>query len=615
MTVWGRHVAGAGVHTLSFVDDRTFWSNSFAQLEAAKRLSEEFDDIFQFSCAPSKSTIAFASGSTTGVLAQSLFQYTGASTLTLLGLSYNLDDRCPPALAKLNLTKVQIRMRYIKVVPGSFFHKVMHIRRLVLPMLCWAAGFSVISAEVWQDLRKQVYSVFEAKLLHDAAKCILHEIMGWPVDPHFALIWSHLCAFTRFHCRDPARQVVRGQWFNVLPAAQAILQELGWWHSADGCFLLRADHSGSCRRFELGVDNPSVLQEWLADWHRVRAVRNCRRIRRRLHRDDASLAVGMDLPGPPDPPLCLFAGHVATWKATGSIYLKRAAMASGCSFWWKYPRCKEFSDNDPRLLCACGQPQPSRPHLVWTCPQFAGLQHRPLPTHRIEERLFARVVPETPPAPCVTGRKEMLTAITAAFASMFAISSFGVVATDGSAMDSVAAWSIHIPCLSTGFALGLHGEDQTSFRAEVEAIHVVFLCLCRLWDEGFQQQGTLVVVTDCTAAISMIHSVHGVAPLLSRKLRSMLQLCERRGVHIIFQWVPSHGRHVAKWSPRHFSEEELRKWNEIADRLARDAASQQLQGSARQVCAEARRRAYQWEMGTLQAVERIAAAYLDLDAA
>eukprot|EP00435_Cladocopium_sp_Y103_P019872 s2089_g4.t2 len=307
MTVWGRHVAGAGVHTLSFVDDRTFWSDSFAQLEAAKRLSEEFDDLFQFSCAPSKSTIAFASGWTTGVLAQSLFQYTGASTLTLLGLSYHLDDRCPPELAKLNLTKVQIRMRYIKVVPGYFFHKVTHIRRLVLPMLCWAAGFSVISAEV-----------------------------------------------------------VHGQWYNVLPAAQAILQELGWWHSADGCFLLRADHSGSCRRVELGVDNPSVLQEWLADWHRVRAVRNCTRIRKRLHRDDASLVVGMDLPGPPDPPLCVFAGHVATWKATGSIHSKRAALASGCSFWWKHPRCKEFSDNDPRLLCAVANRSP--PGRTWSGP-------------------------------------------------------------------------------------------------------------------------------------------------------------------------------------------------------------------------------------------------------
>ena len=81
----------------------------------------------------------------------------------------------------------QYRMRYIKVVPGYFYHKVMHIRRLVLPMLCWAAGFSVIPKEVWQNLRKQVYSVFEAKLLHDTAKCILHEIMGWTVDPHFAI--------------------------------------------------------------------------------------------------------------------------------------------------------------------------------------------------------------------------------------------------------------------------------------------------------------------------------------------------------------------------------------------------------------------------------------------
>ena len=412
----------------------------------------------------------------------------------------------------------------------------------------------MIPADVWQNLRKQVYSVFEAKLLHDTAKCILHEIMGWDVDPHFAINWSHLWAFIRFHCRDPGRQVVDGKWYNALPAAHAILQELGWWPSEDGFCILRTDSSGNTRSFALGMDNPCVLQEWLTDWHRVRAIRNCTRLRKSLHRDNGSLAVGLDLPRPPDPSLCLFAGHVSTWQATGSIHSKRAAMASGCSFWWKHPQCKELSEADPRLLCACGKAKPSRPHLVWNCPHLANLQHAPLASHRVEERLFAKVVPETPPAPHVQSRETTLTAITSAFACMFASSSSRVVATDGSAMDSVAAWSIYIPSLETSFALGLTGEDQTPFRAEVEAIHVVLLCMCRLWDEGFQHGVSLVIVTDGSAAISMIHSMHGVVPLLSRKLRSLLQLCEQRGVHIDFQWVPSHGRHVACWRPLHFSE-------------------------------------------------------------
>lgn len=58
----------------------------------------------------------------------------------------------------------------------------MRVRHLVLLMLCWAAGFSVIAANVWQTLRKQVCSVFEAELLHDAAKCILREIRDGAVD-------------------------------------------------------------------------------------------------------------------------------------------------------------------------------------------------------------------------------------------------------------------------------------------------------------------------------------------------------------------------------------------------------------------------------------------------
>ena len=49
MNMWGRHVAGSGARTLSFVDDRTFWSSDFAQLEAAKTRSEEFDRLFNSS--------------------------------------------------------------------------------------------------------------------------------------------------------------------------------------------------------------------------------------------------------------------------------------------------------------------------------------------------------------------------------------------------------------------------------------------------------------------------------------------------------------------------------------------------------------------------------------
>eukprot|EP00435_Cladocopium_sp_Y103_P029088 s2744_g7.t1 len=191
----------------------------------------------------------------------------------------------------------------------------------------------------------------------------------------------------------------------------------------------------------------------------------------------------------------------------------------------------------------------------------------------------------------------------------------GAVATDGSSIDAVAAWSVYFPFLQAGFATGVSGEHQTSFRAEVEAIYNVLLCLSRMWDAGFRLPVSLVIVTDCTAAVSMIHSYHGVAPLLSRRIRSLLTLCEQRGVHVSFQWVPSHGRHVASWRPEHFSEFDLRQWNAIADQLARDAAKRRLSGSDREACAAARRHAYFWEMETLAAVANIATANLNSEAA
>jgi hypothetical protein len=79
MNIWGRHVAGSGARTLSFVDDRTFWSSDFAQLEAAKTRSEEFDRLFQFKCSPAKSHIACASGAASGEFATNFFGYTVSS--------------------------------------------------------------------------------------------------------------------------------------------------------------------------------------------------------------------------------------------------------------------------------------------------------------------------------------------------------------------------------------------------------------------------------------------------------------------------------------------------------------------------------------------------------
>ena len=86
------------------------------------------------------------------------------------------------------------------------------------------------------------------------------------------------------------------------------------------------------------------------------------------------------------------------------------------------------------------------------------------------------------------------------------------VATDGSAVASVAAWSAVLDGDGAGdFALGVSGEDQTSHRAEVEALVALLEALVLTCSSG-----TVHVLVDCQAALRVVQG-GGCAPLLARR--------------------------------------------------------------------------------------------------
>ena len=205
----------------------------------------------------------------------------------------------------------------------------------------------------------------------DAPPPILLEVFGWQVDPVLMRRWAALREATRFHgCYRPwfdeaPLTVACRPWFRVLPAAAAVLQELGWWHSPDGCFICRRDDCGAERKFELGVDGDAVLCEWLCDWHRRRALAKCGRVAFSLHRRHCPNVAGcLDLPGPPQGTLALFKGHLECYSEAvklGCADLRHSALATG---WYLQ---KRFGRDRIGIDCSCGREAPSRPHFAWNC--------------------------------------------------------------------------------------------------------------------------------------------------------------------------------------------------------------------------------------------------------
>ena len=415
------------------------------------------------------------------------------------------------------------------------------------------------------------------------------------------------CGDFSSRCVDAPPEVV---WQRFLPAVQPVLLALGWWISADGHAVCRTDSTGVQRQVLIGFDSISILHESLADWHRTRLLRTCGRLKQSLHRNDPAgeLASGPELPGVPPSAICLFRGHVAAWACNSSPLLRKAALATGGSFWGKFPFFKEFAENDPRHKCLCGADQPSRAHLLWSCPQTASFREGwRLPVSRLEERLFGVVVPERPPPPVVFPFDHSLLA-DALINDAASFQGQIIAATDGASVDQVAAWSIVVPRTSHSFSGGIASEDQGPYRAEIMAIVTLLQALLLGLQRG-ASFSNLLIIADCTSAIEAFHG-RGSARRLVDWCSDLLHQVHQFGVVVSFQWVPSHGKRKLGWSPScGLDEQLLRDFNEWADKVARAKAMALLNDSARATYASERRCALDWEYRTVSLAALVAARY------
>ena len=296
------------------------------------------------------------------------------------------------------------------------------------------------------------------------------------------------------------------------------------------------------------------------------------------------------------------AGHRKLFPPLGERHLRNSSLATGCTVWAKAK--KKGISPEAIAECICGQRMPSRPHLLWQCSGTAHLRPRcAAPVNRAEERLLCKIVPELPPSPCVIGEDEVVEELAAILNQMLSTQPVVYVGTDGSCIHDIAAWSVAVQN-GPVFSSGVVGEDQSAYRAEVEAIRRLLMAV-----QLMQATGRLVVISDCQSAIRAIDGC-GCCRLLVEDVARRWQEVRTSGVDATIHWVPSHDKPApAAWPTPPGGEIPARILNGRADEEARLCATRRASGSAREACAAARAAAAAWEEEAITGLAKIAEFY------
>ena len=131
------------VESLSFVDDRLFWTTSQEAAVQAKHKSDLFDKGYRFRCEAAKCRVAFKSSCEFGHDLAASFNYLAGSSLSVLGAIVDLDPTATPTLKKFRIDVATRRMSLIATACQSVNMEQLLIRILVLQ---WQLGLVVLLA-------------------------------------------------------------------------------------------------------------------------------------------------------------------------------------------------------------------------------------------------------------------------------------------------------------------------------------------------------------------------------------------------------------------------------------------------------------------------------------
>ncbi|CAE7253453.1 unnamed protein product [Symbiodinium sp. CCMP2592] len=622
LQVWALLVCRDGVDGVIYIDDRTLWSDAIGvaadhAMRAALLRSSRFDAACLFACRPRKCQVASSRLELYADFVQDI-GYPASGELNVLGLRHQSSGGCVPA--KGDVVELALRCRFLRILGLPYGARAAILRCLVTSKFSWIASVATEVPCDFAALRTEISLALIGHLaLRDCPRALVYEIFGWDCDPRFAFEWASLQAAVRWQLRLPVwhEQVclrfALKQWPVLLPGSAKVLSSLAWWASADGAVIHRSDGAGRVRSFRIGVDSLSCLRGWLKHEFKRRALADVCRVATSLHRhDDPTLAQGILLPKP--------AAHLAlSAKAHHRVFFEQGVsrstrvvcLGSGCSVWFqnafhKRPRQQWHT------RCLCGLEMPSRPHLVFQCQAFASVrlaQGVTSPVNRAEERLLAVAVPELPPPPearlVSEARDEVSRLLEAAVQGGAALL---LCATDGSAKESVAGWSVAVEATGTAVSL-LETEDHLPFIAEVVALVVFFEALVSL--AARLPLPRVYVLCDCQAALKVCAPTYsGPFLVLARRVQDAFRSLHRYGVDYTCSWVPAHGRASQGWRPPEGVEAaRARRINAVADDAAKQCVLRAWHGSARRAWHRQVAAAQVRELQYLRAASEVAARY------
>ena len=613
MWVWHEFVeAGSSgeLASCSFVDDRLLWSRSPAALRRGKLRSDTVDAAFDFTCDRGKCRFAFRGSDPAALCLRDELGYDSAEVLVVLGLVLPLDPAAVPSLRDFDLAVVQRRLRLIGVATRSLPAKKRLLSSLVVPLFTWAGGYAFVGSEAMATILSAFRSALFKDLAVDAPPVVGYEVAGWECHPQFAVQAAALRQAVRMQASPPiwieeeSVDFAARRWPELLPCAMLVLAELHWWPAERGRFICRRDSYGMVRRFELGVDTMEVIFSWLRDERRRAGLASCERVSRSLHRPDPDdvLAGGLVLPAPPRGSLCLFAGHRQMFAKAGDVIDRASAVATGCS--GRGTRRDGCAPATADLLSLRPATAVSSPSGLGVC-SYGAVPSRSDPSNAScrGEALCGSGAWSSPDPPAVLDPAEVYEDISAMLDGMFLAEGSVMIAVDGSTCSSLAAWAV--ASADHSFALGVAGEDQSSFRAEIEALFAVLrgLRLCT-------GSGAVHIVCDCQSAIRVALGGGQLAGLcqLFADLRRVLE--PRFKIHL--WWTPSHGKPApSRWKPPPCGEAVARALNARADAAARSCASSRAHGSLRKAVMEQREAALAWEVQAITALTRTAHAWAE----
>lgn len=506
--------------------------------------------------------------------------YESGSTVKFLGVELDLasGDAVP---LKLNLRKLQVRLRHTTNPAFSFETRRLVIRSLVFPALFWAAGVAMPSPAALQATRQNITAVLRASLSHEAPRVLVGQVLGWTLDGSWVADWSALSALVRALVQQPdwqehlSLQELSFLRTSSLPGAKDVLQKLGWRLDPQGRAITRVDDTGCLRTYRFGEDSPEILKSWLTEAHKAEATSRCGRVQKKLHRHDPSLAVGLDLPRPEGCRRFAFHGHRQVYMKASTPAERYAALACGGTG-WHFTAKHSLSG---QVKCLCAKLWPSRAHLLWSCPDFAVERSGiPVPVDRVEERLLGRPVLEYPPPPD-TGVRALCPQVLHLLEQAADTGQQDLlIATDGSSEQGVGAFAA--ACLSPrlDMAGADAGEDQSPFRMELLGILGVLEALA----ETNHPPRRVTLLVDCEAAIKSICCPAGCGHYgLASKAQLAGAKARRRGIAWTFVWTPSHGK-KPRWSPLPpLQAGTCRMLNQAADAFANQLRRTRLRDSRR----------------------------------